>query len=113
MSQNKLGKITKLSPSKGRYILGDKLKQHVAATRCSDKSLCVYWRIFVKIFVSATEFRRRKKSHKLSDLIFCDLLQLHNAIVETDFLQKSCSTHEAICRRNVLLQLVALPVQTE
>ena len=42
---------------KGRYTLGDKLQQHVAATRCSDKSLRrVYWRIFVKIFLAATEF---------------------------------------------------------
>ena len=41
---------------KGRYTLGDKLQQHVAATYCSDKSLRVYWRIFVKIFVAATEF---------------------------------------------------------
>ena len=39
---------------KGRYTLGNKLQQHVAATRCSDKSLRVYWRIFVKIFVAAT-----------------------------------------------------------
>ena len=40
----------------GRYTLGNKLQQHVAATRCSDKSLRVYRRIFVKIFVAATEF---------------------------------------------------------
>ena len=49
-----------------RYTLGDKLQQHVAATRCSDRSLRVYWRIFVKIFVAATEFCRRNKSHKFS-----------------------------------------------
>ena len=42
--------------SKGRYTLGDKSQQHVAATSCIDKSLSVYWRIFVKIFVAATEF---------------------------------------------------------
>ena len=36
--------------------LGNKLQQDVAATLCSDKSLRVYWRIFVKIFVAATEF---------------------------------------------------------
>ena len=39
----------------GRYTLGDKLQQHVASARRSDKSLYVYWKIFVKIFVSATE----------------------------------------------------------
>ena len=37
-----------------KYTLGDKLQQHVAATRRSDKSLRVCWRIVVKIFVSAT-----------------------------------------------------------
>ena len=40
----------------GRYTLGNKLQQHVTATHCSDKLLCVYWRNFVKTFVSATEF---------------------------------------------------------
>ena len=68
----------------GRYTctLGDKLQQHVAAidhsmctgratrqqgeaTRRSDKSLRVYWRIFVKIFVSETEFCRCNKSQKI------------------------------------------------
>ena len=41
---------------KGRYTLGDKLQQHVAVTHCSEKSLRVYWKICVKISVSATEF---------------------------------------------------------
>ena len=44
------------------YRPGDLLQQHVAATHYSDKSLCVHWRIFVNIFVSATEFCRRNKS---------------------------------------------------
>ena len=34
------------------------------ATQTSDTWLRVYWKIFVKIFVSATEFCRRNKSHK-------------------------------------------------
>ena len=34
-------KKTGSSHLKGRYTLGDKLQQHVAATRCSDKSLRV------------------------------------------------------------------------
>ena len=34
------------------------------ATQTSDTWLRVYWKIFVKIFVSATEFRRRNNSHK-------------------------------------------------
>ena len=43
---------------KGRTRLGDKLQQHVVATRLTrcTKSLLVYWKIFVKIFDSATEF---------------------------------------------------------
>ena len=44
------------------YRSGDLLQQHVAATHCSDKSLCVHWRIFVDIFASATEFCRPNKS---------------------------------------------------
>ena len=34
------------------------------ATHGSDKSLLLYWRIFVKIFVSAAEFCRCNESHK-------------------------------------------------
>ena len=60
-----------------------KLPQHVAATPRSNKSLRVYWRNFVKIFVFATEFCRRDKSHKiLSDLIFCNLLLRQNSVAE-------------------------------
>ena len=44
------------------YRSGDLLQQHVAKTHCSDKSLCVHWRIFVDIFASATEFCRPNKS---------------------------------------------------
>ena len=70
---------------KGRYTLGDKLQQLVAATRCSDKSLRVYWRIFVKIFVAATEFVAATIQ---SDLIFCDLLQRQNYVAETKIFTK-------------------------
>ena len=53
--------------SKGRCTLGDKLQDHVtvAATRRSDKSLRVYWRIFEKIFVFATEYCRRNMWKKI------------------------------------------------
>ena len=53
---------------KGRYTLGDKFQQHVAVTHCSNKSLRVYWRIFVKIFVAATEFCCRNKSQRFDFL---------------------------------------------
>ena len=49
----------------------DQLQQHVAATRRSDKSLRVCWRIFVKIFLSATEFCRCNKSQKIKSDCIC------------------------------------------
>ena len=36
--------VSHLVADPGRYTPGGKLQQHVAATRCSDKSLRVYWR---------------------------------------------------------------------
>ena len=57
--KKKDGAKIKLAKFKGRYTLGDKSLQHVAATRRCDKSLRVYWRIFVKIFFAATGFCRR------------------------------------------------------
>ena len=48
--------------------------QDVAPTCCGDKSLRVYWRNFVKIFVSATEFCRRNKSHKFWLVFLGDLI---------------------------------------
>ena len=51
------------SLNSGRYTLGDRLQQLVA--------LLVYWRIFVKVFVSTTEFCRRKMLQKIkSDRIY-------------------------------------------
>ena len=51
------------SASKGRNTQGDMLQQHVAARSRSNKSPRAYWRIFVKILVSAIEFCRRNKLH--------------------------------------------------
>ena len=94
--------------NKGRYTLGDKLQQHVAATRCSDKSLRVYWRIFVKIFVAATEFCRHNKSHRFS-LIWFFATCCRDKILSRRlrFSQKFSSTHEAICHCDVSSHLVA------
>ena len=44
---------------------------HLAATRRSNKSLCVNWRILVKIFVSATEFCRSNVSQKIKSDRIC------------------------------------------
>jgi len=53
--------------SKGQYTLGDKSQKHVSATRRSDKSLRVYWRISEKIFVFAKEFCCSNMSQKKSN----------------------------------------------
>ena len=112
---------------KGRYTLGHKLQQQVAAR---DNSVCTgpatscsstlrrhiassVLGKFVKIFVSATEFCRRDKSHKFCPIWFfatccCDKILLQRERLS----QKLSSTHGAMCRRNMLLQLVAGPVQT-
>ena len=106
---------------KGRYTLGDigdKLQQHVAATRCSDKSFRVYWRIFVKIFVAATEF---VAATSRTDSVWFDFLRLVAATKfccgDKDF-HKNSPVHTkrfvaATCRLTLLLQLVARPVHTE
>ena len=54
------------------YRLGNKCN----APSHSNKSLCVYWRISAKIFVSATEFCCRKMLHKfnLTDSVRLDAM---------------------------------------
>ena len=103
---------------KGRYTLDDKLQRHVAATYCSDKSLRVYWRIFVKIFVAATEF---VATTSRADSVWFDFLRL---VATTKFccgdkdFHKNSPVHTkqfvaAMCRLTLLLQLVARPVHME
>ena len=73
-------------------------RRHVVAT----KSMRVYRRIFVKIFVSATEFCRSNMLQKFKSNRICanccgDKILLQRQI----FSQKFSSTHEAICRCDV------------
>ena len=73
-----------------------------------DVSLCVYWRIFMKIFVSATECCRRNKSHKFCLIWFfatccCDKILLRRQ----RFSQKFFSTHKPICHCDWSLPHVA------
>ena len=111
---------------RGRYTLGHKLQQQVAAR---DHSVCTgpatscsnalrrhiassVLEKFVKIFVSATKFCRRDKSHK-----FCPIYFLQHVAAtkfccrEKDFHRNSPVHTErfvaSMCRRNMLLQLVA------
>ena len=101
------------------------MQQHVVTTRCSDKSLRVYWRIFVKIFVSATEFCHSNMLQKIKSDRICatcrhDKILFQGQRFFSKFLQytrsdlspqhvaaTSCRTctHGVICRRNWLLQL--------
>ena len=70
----------------------------VAASRGSDKSLRVYGRVFVKIFVSATGFCSRNKAHKFC-LIWFSVTCCGDKIMlqRRRFSQNSSSRHEAIC----------------
>ena len=101
------------------------MQQHVVTTRCSDKSLRVYWRIFVKIFVSATEFCHSNMLQKIKSDRICATCRRHKILLQgqrffSKFLQYTRSdlspqhvaatscwtcTHGVICRRNWLLQL--------
>ena len=68
----------------------------------------------MKIFVSATEFCRSNMLQKFKSNRICanccgDKILLQRQI----FSQKFSSTHEAICRRDMFVQLVAGPVHTE
>ena len=55
------------------------------ATSCSDKSLCVYWGIFAKIFVSTTEFCHSIKLHRINQNEFVQ----HFAATEFCFRDKN------------------------
>ena len=92
---------------------GDKLLQQVAWQSQWQILLCVQWRIFVKIFVSATEFCHRNKSNKFSLIWFCETSCRDKILLwRQRFSQKFSSTNKAICPCNVLLQLVTHRVPT-
>ena len=92
---------------KGRYTLSDKFQQPVVATRRIDKSVHMYWRISVKIFVSSTEFCRSNMSQKIKSENLCDSTRQQILLQRQRFSQKFPSTHEAICRCDVSPQRVA------
>ena len=74
---------------------------------CSDKLLCVNWRIFVKIFVSATEFYCNK-SHKFSLIRFCETCCGDKILLKRQrFSQKFSRTNKENCLCNVSKQCVA------
>ena len=62
-------------------------------------------RIFVEIFVSATEFCRRNKTRKIKSDWICATCCGDKILLQRQrFSQNFSSTHEAICRRNMLVQ---------
>ena len=84
----------------------------VAAKSCttlrSDKPLRVYRWIHMQIFVSATEFCRRNKSHKFSLIWFRATCCGDKILLRRQrFSQKFSSTHEGICRFDLSSQHVA------
>ena len=54
-----------------QYTLGDKLQQHVGPTRPREKSLNLYWRIFLKIFLFAKEFCQSNIVQKIKSDRIC------------------------------------------
>ena len=77
----------------------------------------MYWRIFSKIFVSATEFCRSNKSHKFCLIWFLRRGAATNLFCGDKDFHKNSSAHTkqfvtVMCRRNLLLQLVAYCVPT-
>ena len=78
-------------------------RQHDAATNRS-----VYWRIFEKIFVFATESCRRNMTQKKSNQTeFVRLAATTKILLQIQrFSQKFSSTHEAICHSDVSSQCV-------
>ena len=89
-------------------------RRHVAAT-----NRFMYWRIFEKIFVFATEFCRSNMSQKNQiRQNLCDLLRRQKFCCRCKDFHKNSRVDTKrfvtpMCRRNVLLQLVARSVHTE
>ena len=78
------------------------VRRLVAATRRSDKSLRVYWIIFVKLFVSATEFCRCNTSQKIKSDWSCATCWGDKFLLQRQrFSQKILQYYDAICRCNV------------
>ena len=97
---------------KGQYTLGDKLQQHVAATRCNDKSQrqiasCVLEN-FCENLCRCNRICRPNKLHRFSLIWFFATCCSDKILLRRQkFSQKFSSTHEAIWRCNVSPHLVA------
>ena len=91
--------VSHLVADPGRYTPGGKLQRQIASWVLEK---------FVKIFVAATEFCRRNKSHRFSLIWFFATCCSDKILLRRQrFSQKFSSTHEAICRCDVSPHLVA------
>ena len=75
--------------------------RQVAATHCFDTSQWQFslfvLEIFVKIFVSSTEFCHSNKSHKIESDWICAICSSKILLLRQRFSQKFSSSHKAIC----------------
>lgn len=86
------------------------------ATNCSNMLqwwLCVFWRILWKSFSPRQNFVTATCCRKSNQTEFLWLVAATKFCFRDRFLQKFCSTHEAMLHCKVLLQLAAWPVHTE
>ena len=74
--------------SKGWYTPGDKLQQHVATTRWSDKWLRGRGEFLWKSLSLQQNLSPQQVAQIQSDVIFCDLLQRQNSFAETKIFTK-------------------------
>lgn len=107
---------------KAQNTLGDKLHQHIAATHCNDKFLCVYWRICENRCLCNRIFSPQQvKSHKFKSKAICSMTKFccrdkdfhKNSPVHIRFVVATCHTtccltctQPVICHCDMLQQCV-------
>ena len=84
--------------------------QHEGWYARGDRLLWVYWRIFLKIFVSATDFCRGHMLQKIKSDRICATCYGNKILLwRQRFSQKFSGTHEVICHCDVSLHYFSHP----
>ena len=99
---------------KGQYTLDNKLQQYCCGACCRDSSLCVHWRVFVKIFApQQKQFCRSimSRNNQIRQNL-CDLLWRRNSVGETNIFTQILQYTRSGCRWDVSLPLADLPVHS-
>ena len=73
------------------------LRRHIAATHRSDKSLRVYWRVFVKVFLSATEFCRSNMLQKIKSDRICATYRGDKILLQRQRFSQISPVHSKRC----------------